>query len=221
MSREDPNGGSPSLVVYGAGGFAREVAWLAESCPDVGPVVAMIDDDPARHGSVVNGVPVFGLAAARAAFPAARMTIAIGSPRHRETMAERAAKAGFAFASLVHPRVECSRWIEFGEGVVICAGNILTTNIRIGRQVQINLACTVGHDVVLGDFVTLAPGVNLSGRVHIGARAYIGTNASIINGESDKPLVIGDDAVVGAAACVTRDVAPGTTVVGVPAKPRG
>jgi acetyltransferase-like isoleucine patch superfamily enzyme len=62
--------------------------------------------------------------------------------------------------------------------------------------------------------------VKVSGRVRIGARAYIGTNASIINVDADAPLVIGDDAVVGAAACVTRNVAPGTTVVGVPAKPR-
>jgi sugar O-acyltransferase (sialic acid O-acetyltransferase NeuD family) len=210
----------PALVVYGAGGFAREVAWLAESCPDAGPVVAMIDDDPARHGSVINGIPVYGLAEARVAFPTARMVIGIGSPQGRQAVAERAAAAGFVFATLVHPRVERSRWIEVGEGAVICAGNILTTNIRIGRQAQINLACTVGHDVDIGDFATLSPGVNCSGRVRIGARAYIGTNASIINGEPDKPLVIGDDAVVGAAACVTRDVAPGTTVVGVPARPR-
>ena len=212
---------SPALVVYGAGGFAREVAWLAESCPDAGPVVAMIDDDPARHGSIVNGIPIFGLAEARAAFPTARMAIGIGSPQGRQAVAERAAAAGFTFATLVHPRVEHSRWIEFGEGAVICAGNILTTNIRLGRQVQINLACTVGHDVDIGDFATLSPGVNCSGRVRIGARAYIGTNASIINGEPDRPLIIGDDAVIGASACVTRDVAPGTTVVGVPARPRG
>jgi sugar O-acyltransferase (sialic acid O-acetyltransferase NeuD family) len=212
---------SPALVVYGAGGFAREVAWLAESCPDAGPVVAMIDDDPARHGSLVNGIPVYGLTEARVAFPTARMVIGIGSPHGRQAVAERAVAAGFAFATLVHPRVERSRWIEIGDGAVICAGNILTTNIRLGRQVQINLACTVGHDVDIGDFATLSPGVNCSGRVRIGARAYIGTNASIINGEADKPLVIGDDAVIGAAACVTRDVAPGTTVVGVPARPRG
>jgi sugar O-acyltransferase (sialic acid O-acetyltransferase NeuD family) len=211
---------SPALVVYGAGGFAREVAWLAESCADSGPVGAMIDDDPARHGSLVNGIPVYGLDQARAAFPSARMTIGIGAPRLREAVAARASAAGFQFVTLIHPRVERSRWIEVGEGVVICVGNILTTNIRIGRHVQINLDCTVGHDVVLGDFVTLAPGVNVSGRVRIGARAYIGTNASIINGDADAPLVIGDDAVVGAAACVTRNVAPGTTVVGVPAKPR-
>jgi len=65
----------PQLVVYGAGGFARELCWLAESCPDVGDVVAMIDDDPAEHGSVVNGIPIHGLAEARALFPIARMAI--------------------------------------------------------------------------------------------------------------------------------------------------
>ena len=211
---------SPQLVVYGAGGFAREVCWLAESCPDAGAVVAFVDDDPSQHGAIINGIPVFGLAEARTRFPSARMAVGIGSPRHRETAVARAASAGFDFETLVHPRVERSRWIELAEGVLICAGNILTTNIRVGRHVHINLSCTVGHDVVIGDYATLAPGVNVSGRVRIGARAYIGTNVSIINGESDAPLVIGDDAVVGAAACVTRDVAPATTVVGVPARAR-
>ena len=211
---------APQLVVYGAGGFAREACWLAEACPEAGVVMAMIDDDPARHASV-NGIQVCGLEEARRRFPSARMVVAIGSPQHRAAAVERAAAAGFTFASLIHPRSERSRWIQMGEGTVICAGSILTTNIRIGRQVHINLACTLGHDVVLGDFVTLAPGVNLSGRVRVGDRAYVGTNASIINGEADAPIVIGEDAVIGAAACVTRSVAAGTTVVGVPARPRG
>ena len=211
---------APQLVVYGAGGHAREVCWLAEACPEAGVVVAMIDDDPAQHGTVVNGIPVCGLDEARRRFPSAGMTVAIGAPRDRADAAARATAAGFTFASLIHPRSERSRWVEMGEGVVICAGNILTTNIRIGRHVHINLACTISHDVVLGDFVTVAPGAHISGRVHVGDRAYIGTGACIINGESDAPIVIGEDAMVGAAACVTRDVAAGTTVVGVPARPR-
>jgi sugar O-acyltransferase (sialic acid O-acetyltransferase NeuD family) len=149
------------------------------------------------------------------------MVVAIGSPQHRAAAAARAEAAGFTFASLIHPRSERSRWIEIGEGVVICAGSILTTNIRIGRHVHVNLASTISHDVVLGDFVTLGPGVNIAGRVRVGDRAYVGTNACIINGEADAPIVIGEDAVIGAAACVTRSVPAGTTVVGVPARPRG
>jgi sugar O-acyltransferase (sialic acid O-acetyltransferase NeuD family) len=211
---------TPSLVIYGAGGFAREVAWLAESCPDVGAVVALLNDDAAEHGRVVNDIPVMGLSEARRRFPDARFVIGVGDPHHRQRMAERVTAAGGTFATLIHPRVERSRWIEIGEGTVICAGNMLTTNIVLGRHVQINLTCTVGHDVVMGDFATLAPGVCVSGRVRIGARAYLGTGASVINGTADTPLVIGDDAIVGAGACVVRPVAAGTTVMGVPARPR-
>lgn len=112
-----------------------------------------------------------------------------------------------------------SQWVEIGEGTVICAGNILTTNIVLGKQVQINLDCTIGHDVMMQDYATLAPGVHVSGCVHIGKRVYIGTGAVIINGTPDHPLVIEDDAVIGAGAVVTRPVPPGVTVVGVPARP--
>jgi serine acetyltransferase len=53
--------------------------------------------------------------------------------------------------------------------------------------------------------------------VHDGA--YIGTGAVLREGKPNKPLVIGVGAVVGAGAVVLNDVAPGTTVVGMPARP--
>ena len=133
---------------------------------------------------------------------------------------ERAAAEGFAFATLVHPDVRRSRWVSVGEGAVICAGSIVTTNVTLGAHVQVNVACTVSHDVVLGEYATLAPGVHIAGTVHVGARAYLGIGAVILNGSPGEPLVIGDGAVVGAAACVTRSVPAGATVVGVPARPR-
>lgn len=210
------------IAVYGAGGFAREVAWLIESCnrdKKKYEVACFIDDNEATHGKVINGIPVMGLEQALARFQGTKIVGGIGSPKTRQKLMEKAESLGFEFATLIHPNVECSQWVEYGTGTVICAGSILTTNIQLGRHVQINLDCTVGHDVIMGNYVTLAPGVHVSGRVIIGNRVNIGTGAVIINGTEKEPIVIGDDAVIGAGACVVRTVDPNWTVIGVPAKP--
>jgi sugar O-acyltransferase (sialic acid O-acetyltransferase NeuD family) len=162
---------------------------------------------------------VMGARTARKMFPGAHVVSAVGNPQIRERTIVSAAASGFDFETIIHPRAERSRWIDMGAGTVICAGNILTTNITIGRHVQINLDCTIGHDVVMGDYTTLAPGVHVSGWVHFGKRVYVGTGAVIINGTKKHPVLVGDDAVIGAGAVVTKSVDPGTTVVGVPAKP--
>lgn len=205
------------LLIYGSGGFAREVAWLAEEAGY--EVVGFIDDQQEKVGLFVNGIRVHSFEEVKAFAGEVPLAIAVGSPQTREKLFLKAREAGFSFATLVHPRVERSRFVEIGEGTVITAGNILTVNIRLGLQVQINLDCTIGHDVVMEDFATLAPGVHVSGWVRIEKRAYVGTGAVIINGKEDEPIVIGEDAVVGAGAVVTKSVPPRTTVVGVPAKP--
>ncbi len=210
------------IAVYGAGGFARETAWLVQSCnvyEDLYRVVCFIDDDPATHGTLINGVPSMSLQATCQQFPEAAVVIGVGAPLTRQKIAEKVAAAGLYFATIVHPKTEMSEWIEIGEGTVICAGNILTTNIVLGQQVQINLDCTVGHDVVMGDYTTLAPGAHISGWVHFGKRVYVGTGAVVLQGMQDAPLTIGDDAVIGAGAVVTKPVPPGVTMVGIPAKP--
>lgn len=212
------------VAVCGAGGFGREIAWLAESCstPDRKiDVVCFIDDAAELVGMTLNEIRVVDLQTAGKLYPGARVVTAVGSPRTREAIVRRIEEAGLQFGTLIHPRVERSKWIEVGEGTVVCAGTILTTNIRLGRHVQINLGCTLGHDSVLDDYATLAPGAHVSGWVHLGRRCYVGTGAVIINGTVSAPLIIGDDVVIGAGACVTKSVPAGITVAGVPAKEIG
>ena len=48
---------------------------------------------------------------------------------------------------------------------------------------------------------------------HVRRGASIGSGATILCG-----VTIGEDAMIGAGAVVTRDVAPGETVAGVPAR---
>lgn len=209
------------ILVYGAGGFGREVAWLVESCNEghtLYNMIGFIDDAPLIQDQRLNGFPVLSFDRALSAHPGSIVVRAIGSPHISQMIMERCRMSGFIFDSIIHPRVEYSKWIEIGVGAVICAGSILTTNIQLGQYVQINLGCTIGHDVQMGDYTTLAPGVHVSGWVHIGKRVYIGTGAVILNGTQEEPLLIGDDVIIGAGACVTRSISAGLTVVGVPAE---
>ena len=101
-----------------------------------------------------------------------------------------------------------------GKGCIVCAGNLITTNVRIGDFVILNLGCTVGHDTVIHDYAAFMPSVNISGEVVIGEGVYVGTGAKIIN-----QLEIGEYAIVGAGAVVSKSLPSHCTAVGVPAKP--
>lgn len=210
------------IAIYGGGGFSREVAWLVQSCnrnQAVYEVACFIDDNPQLQGQVLNQIPVLSFDEVKEKYTYLKVIGAIGNPKIRQIVMEKVANAGFGTETIIHPNVEYSQWVEFGKGTIICAGNILTANIVLGEHVHINLDCTIGHDVIMGDYTTLAPGVHVSGWVHLGKRVYVGTGAVIINGTRDNPLILGDDVIVGAGACVTKSVKPGMTVVGVPAKP--
>jgi sugar O-acyltransferase (sialic acid O-acetyltransferase NeuD family) len=208
---------SQDVAIYGCGGLGRGIAWLAQTCGT--HVVCFIDDDEATQGKCINTIPTVTLAEARRKFPDARVALAVNDPSTREMLASKAEGAGFGLATLVHPRVELSPWIQFGEGSIVREGCCFSVNIVLGRHVLLNMDCTIGHDVVVRDFVSLAPGVHVSGCVRLGRRVYIGTGAVIINGTQNEVLDIGDDTMIGAGACVTKSVLPGMTVVGVPARP--
>ncbi len=106
-----------------------------------------------------------------------------------------------------------------GEGGLLSRHVVIGSNARIGKFFQANLYSYVAHDCIIGDYVTLAPRANINGNVIVEDHVYIGTGALIKQGSPDKPLRIGKGAVIGMGAVVTKDVAPGVTVVGNPARP--
>lgn len=108
-------------------------------------------------------------------------------------------------------------------------------NIRLGRQVFLNAGCTILDcaPVTIEDQCQLGPnvqiycaehhkdpikrsaeGLEIAYPVHIEKHVWIGGGAIILAG-----VTIGQGAVVGAGSVVTKDVQPGQTVVGNPAKP--
>jgi acetyltransferase-like isoleucine patch superfamily enzyme len=106
-------------------------------------------------------------------------------------------------------RLECLP----GGRIFIGNGTYLNRNTEIiaGAQTHIGRDCKIAWDVVIMDTDQHGIG-NQEARalpVWIGDRVWIGCRAIILKG-----VTIGDDAVIGAGAIVTRDVPPGAIVTG-------
>lgn len=195
--------------LYGAGGCARGLMpLLARSHPD-GPTV-FVEDEPRAES--LNGHPIMRFADFSSR-PGARVAIAVAAPAVRRQLAAKCAASGLAFYSLRADDLVVMDDVVWGEGGLFSPRCTLTSNIRIGAHFHCNLHSYVEHDCTIGDFVTFAPGVRCNGNVTIGDEAYIGSGAMIRQG-----ITIGAAAIVGMGAVVVKDVAPGETVAGNPAR---
>jgi sugar O-acyltransferase (sialic acid O-acetyltransferase NeuD family) len=204
------------IYIIGAGGFGREVLWLIRQINAVDErfdIKGFLDDDSTLHGQTVCDVPVLGPIDQLRDLSDASVALGVGIPRVKRAILERIGPWNAKFPSLVAPDVQMSEYVEIGQGAIITAGCIITTQVSVGDFAVTNLACTLGHDVVVGKGATLSPGVTISGYVQIGEFVDVGTNASVIPGVS-----IGAESVVGAGAVIIRDVPEKATIVGNPGK---
>lgn len=206
------------LIIFGAGGFGREVAWAVERQNRVSPtwnLLGFVDDEKVQ-GTEINGYKVLGKTQDVGKYPDAYFVCAVASSKDREKIVNnmKAANSNIKFGTVIDPSAELSDLVTIGEGTIICAHAIITVNISIGSHVIINLDCTIGHDAILKDYVTLYPSVNVSGTTNIGHAVELGTGTQIIQRKS-----VGDYSIVGAGAVIVKDIPEKCTAVGCPAKP--
>ena len=202
------------IVIVGAGGMGREAAaWVADALPG-GRVLGFLDEDAALHGRDVGDLPVLGGYGWLEDRPDIEVVAALGKPAHRARLIAHLDGLGTRMATVIHPTATIGPRVEIEDGVIVCPGVVLTCDIHVGRATIVNYGAMLGHDGVLGDAVFVAPGAHLAGDVRVADEADVGIGASVIQG-----VRIGARAVIGAGAVVIRDVAPDTTVVGVPAAP--
>lgn len=204
------------LYIIGAGGFGREVAWLVERINEETPIwniKGFIDDNDSLWGTKEDAYEVVGGCDYLKTLGDVYVVCAVGSARVRKIIINKLKDSKVKFATVIDPSVIISKRVEIGEGTIICAGTIITVDIKIGNHVIINLDCTIGHDDVIEDFVTVYPSVNVSGNVTVGECSELGTGMQIIQGKNVAP-----NTIIGAGAVVVKDLIESGTYVGSPAK---
>jgi sugar O-acyltransferase (sialic acid O-acetyltransferase NeuD family) len=207
------------LVIVGAGGFGREIFAVIDSINRVSPryeFLGFLDDGYPDHDRLRSlGVPFLGKSDVDLP-EGTSYAIGVGMRTAvRRAIDEKMGARGLnACSPLVHPRSWMGPDVFLGDGSVICAGVAITTNVRLGRHVHVNVNATIGHDCRIGDYVTVCPACSVAGQVELVRGSVLATAANVLPG-----LTIGEDAFVGASALVTHDVPPDVVVVGIPARP--
>lgn len=101
--------------------------------------------------------------------------------------------------------------VEIGALNTVCRGTLNDTIIRRGTKTDDHVH--VGHNCIIGPQNLITACTETGAGIRTGKNVWIGPNSSII-----EKVTIGDSAFIGIGTLVLRDVAPNTTVVGVPAR---
>jgi sugar O-acyltransferase (sialic acid O-acetyltransferase NeuD family) len=192
-------------AIIGAGGFAREVYHtLPKHIQD--DIIFFVEDQWYVADNNIKPLSLFDPLIYR-------VVVAIGDPIVRKRIVENLPDETIFF-SVIHPSVIIlSTDVKIGEGSIICAGSVITTNVVIGKHSQLNLHTTVGHDTTINDFFTSAPGAKISGNCTIGECVYIGTNASV-----REKIRICPNVTIGMNSTVVKDINESGIYVGLPSK---
>lgn len=205
------------IVIIGAGGFGREILWTLRDCNKVSKkydILGFIDNDEKLKNQNICDIPVLGnfewFSKQTEIIYAA---ISIGDPKIRKSIVNQLKFYKLKFPTVIHPSVINSEYIKIGNGTIIQAGCILTTNIEIKEFVHININSTIGHGCIVDDFVTISPGSHINGESSIGEGTYVGSGV-VANDEID----IGKWSIIGAGSVVINNVKSNSVYVGNPSK---
>lgn len=203
--------------IFGASGFGREVLPLVR--PSLGQNDAVYFIEKESQCELVNGISVItyndflSMEAENK-----KATIAIADASVRKRIDAELNKEKIEVINVVANNAITFDNIEMDQGVILCPFVTLTSNISIGKSFHANIYSYVAHDCIIGDYVTFAPAVKCNGNVRIEDNVYIGTGAIIKQGTPERPIIIGEGAVIGMGAVVTKSVKAGDVVFGCPAK---
>jgi sugar O-acyltransferase (sialic acid O-acetyltransferase NeuD family) len=203
------------VIIYGAGGFGREVHRWAEDFFNV-------QSDLKFYGFLDDGTDLsefpelkeyyLGKGAEWKFSDDQIFIVALGLVDAKRKVVQFLSSHDADFLSFVHPSAVIGSRVELGVGNIICPGCIFTTDVIIGDHNLFNLYTTVGHDVVIGSFNVFGAHNDITGNVNIGDNNFFGSRVSILPGKT-----VGSNNKVSAGSVLFRNIKDNMMVMGNPA----
>jgi len=206
------NSKTPIWYIYGAGGLGLETMDILISCIDSKTIephsCLFVVDNPKNNG--VNGYPIVSF---EECIPGSKISIAVGEPELRFSLAEKIKEKGLKLSTLVSPYAYVSNSAVLGKGVIIAPFVSIQSLSKIGKNVAVNTQAIIGHHVVVADHTVISSQANLGGSLVVGAKSYVGMGASI-----RESLKIGDSSIIGMGSVVYKDIPDEVIALGNPAR---
>jgi len=204
------------LIILGAGGMGRQVLSFAKSCDGYGKeydIKGFLDDNLDALKDFSDYPPVLGTVDGYEIEKDDVFINSIGDVQNKKRCIYKILDKGGDFLTLIHPSAQVSSGTKIGKGCMISSFVGIGTETTIGDFCLIQSKATIGHDVHIDDFARIDCNVVLIAGVNVGKDVCIHTS-SVINHD----VTLGEGSTVGALSFVIRNVKPGTTVFGNPAK---
>lgn len=196
------------LIIVCAGGFGREVYYMAKSIGKWN-IKGFIDDNLHALDGVNIALPIIGTIKDWQPSKNEVFALGVSNPKTKETIVGLMKAKGAKFETLIAPHSRIIETTTIGEGCII-SGSIGDC-VKIGNFVNV-MGSMIGQDSTIDDFSTTTGFTNIAS-AYIGKRVFLGSHSVILNGKK-----VGDDAFVCAGSIVFSNVKAGTKVFGNPAK---
>lgn len=205
------------IIILGSAGLAKEFYYYVKrACPYITDYIFVNDLDDGQTKLNIDG-NIYEVIKDWNFQKKYNFIVAVGNPQIKKQLVSKALLNGLTpHKTIIDPSsIILMDESNIGYGGLISPGCVITSNIKIGNYVTLNLNTTVGHDTLIGDFCTTNPGVHISGQIIIGECNEFGTGCIV----KDR-LIIGSNKTFGAQTAVVKNILTDKkeTYVGVPSK---
>lgn len=208
-----------NLIIIGARGFGREVYYTCIN--SVGyekhfSIKGFLDDQKGGLYHSEELPPILGGVESYEPHEDDIFVCALGKVEDKKKYCRYILDKGGQFASVVHQNVYVPPAVKIGKGVIIMSDVIISTDVEVGDFSTIMVKSVIGHDAKIGNWSHIGPFSFIGGSAVLHDDVQIHVRSTILAGTE-----VGEGAVTGAGSVVIKNVEPGVTVFGNPARKIG